>query len=108
MEFAVWGVKKGAKWIFNKPNENKYLRSIYTAPVVGGAERTEHPTQKSLKIMQEIIAVHTNENEVILDPFMGSGTTGVAATNIGRKFIGIELSPKYYQIALERFKKVKI
>lgn len=108
MEFAVWGVKKGAKWIFNKPNEKKYLRSIYTAPVVGGAERTEHPTQKSLKIMQEIIAVHTNRGEVILDPFMGSGTTGVAATNSGRKFIGIELSPKYYQIALERLKRVKI
>lgn len=102
MEFAVWAVKKGAKWVFNKPNDKKYLRAIYTAPVVSGFERTEHPTQKSLKVMQEIIRTHTNKEDLILDPFMGSGSTGVAAVITGRKFLGIELSEKYYNIALSR------
>ena len=102
MEFAVWAIKKGAKWVFNKPDDKKYLRAIYTAPVVSGSERTEHPTQKSLKVMQEIMQIHTNENDLVLDPFMGSGSTGVAAINNGRKFLGIELSEKYYNIALNR------
>lgn len=102
MEFAVWAVKKGAKWIFNKPQDKKYLRALYTAPVVSGSERTQHPTQKSLKIMQEIIQIHTNKNDLILDPFMGSGSTGVASITNGRKFLGIELSNKYYTIALKR------
>lgn len=102
MEFAIWAVKKGAKWIFNKPKDKKYLRSIYTSSVVSGNERTKHPTQKSLKVMQEIIVVHTNKNDLILDPFMGSGSTGVASINSGRRFIGIELDSIYYNIALKR------
>lgn len=104
MEFAVWAIKKGAKWVFNKLENKKYIRSIYTAPVVSGSERTEHPTQKSLKIMQEIIQIHTNKNELVLDPFMGSGSTGAALSN-GKKFIGIELSVKYYYIALNRLNR---
>ncbi|HEC1728210.1 TPA: DNA (cytosine-5-)-methyltransferase [Campylobacter lari] len=102
MEFAVWAIKKGAKWVFNKPDNKKYLRAIYTAPVVSGLERTEHPTQKSLKVMQEIIQIHTNKDDLVLDPFMGSGSTGVAAICNGRNFLGVELSEKYYNIALKR------
>ncbi|WP_229203861.1 DNA-methyltransferase [Campylobacter anatolicus] len=105
MEFAVWAVKKKAKWVFNKPSNKSYLRSIYEAPIVSGTERTEHPTQKSLKVMKEIIQVHTNENDIILDPFMGSGSTGVAALEMGRKFIGVEIKEKYYGIALNRLQK---
>ena len=105
MEFAIWAVKNGAKWIFNKPNNKKYLRAIYTAPVVSGSERTTHPTQKSLKVMQEIIKIHTNKNDLILDPFMGSGSTGVAAISNGRKFLGVELDKKFYNIALDRLNK---
>lgn len=104
MEFAVWGVKKSAKWIFNKPDNAPYLRSIYVSSVVSGLEKNGHPTQKSLKIMEDIINTHTNENQIVLDPFMGSGTTGVAALNLKRKFIGIEKNSEFYSIALKRIK----
>ena len=102
-EFAVWAVKKNAKWTFNKPNNKPYLRSCYETSTVSGKERTIHPTQKSLKLMEEIIKVHTNKNDIILDPFMGSGTTGIAALKNNRKFIGIELEKEYFDICLERF-----
>ncbi|WP_202820554.1 MULTISPECIES: DNA (cytosine-5-)-methyltransferase [Glaesserella] len=101
-EFAVWAVNKGAKWTFNKPEDVPYLRSTFTTPTVAGIERTEHPTQKSLKLFMEILKIHTNKNELILDPFMGSGTTGVAAVMLGRKFIGVELSETYFDIASKR------
>lgn len=104
-EFAVWAVKKNAKWVFNKPKNKSYLRSCYETSTVAGKERTNHPTQKSLKLMEEIIKVHTNKNEIILDPFMGSGSTGIAAIKNNRKFIGIELEKEYFNIALERFEK---
>ena len=105
-EFAVWAVKKNAKWVFNKPENKPYLRSCFETPTVSGKERTIHPTQKSLKLMEEIIRIHTNENDVILDPFMGSGTTGIAAINNKRKFIGIELDKEYYMLSLERIKQI--
>jgi len=101
-EFAIWAVKKGAKWTFNKPGDVSYLRSQFSSPVVAGKERTKHPTQKSLTVMEQIIKIHTNPNETILDPFMGSGTTGVAALKNNRKFIGIEIDDKYFDLSLER------
>lgn len=104
MEFAVWAVRKKAKWVFNKPNNKPYLRSLFTAPVVSGTERIGHPTQKSLSIMKEIISIHTNENDLILDPFMGSGTTGVACKTLKRNFIGIEKEKKYFEMAERRIK----
>ena len=105
MEFAVWGVKKDARWVFNKDQNRPYMRSLIETGTVAGAERTIHPTQKSLKLMEEIIRTHTNEKETILDPFMGSGTTGVACLELNRKFIGIELDKKYFNITIERIKK---
>lgn len=105
MEFAIWGVKKGARWTFNKPADAPYLRSVFETSIVSGSERTIHPTQKSLKLMKEIIKIHTNENDLIIDPFMGSGTTGVAALNLNRKFIGIEVYPEYFDIAAKRIEK---
>lgn len=102
MEFAIWAVNKGAKWTFNKPKNKPYLRSIFETAVVSGNERTIHPTQKSLKLMEEIIKIHTNKDDLVIDPFMGSGTTGVACKNLKRKFIGIEKNNKYYEIAKHR------
>lgn len=107
MEFAIWGVKKNAKWVFNKPDDVPYLRSMFESCVVSGAERTLHPTQKSLKVMEEIIKIHTNENDLILDPFMGSGTTGVACLLNKRKFVGIEVNIDYFKIAEDRIKTKK-
>lgn len=102
MEFAIWAVKKGAKWTFNKPENKPYLRALFTTSTVSGLERLDHPTQKSLKLMEDIISIHTNLGDVILDPFMGTGTTGKAAINLGRDFIGIEKSSKYFKIASDR------
>jgi site-specific DNA-methyltransferase (adenine-specific) len=62
----------------------------------------EHPTQKPVALMEYLIRTYTNEGDVVLDNTMGSGTTGVACANTGRKFIGIEREPKYYEIAKAR------
>ena len=102
-EFAVWAVRKNAKWTFNKSEEYKYLRSTFHHPIVQGKERFNHPTQKSLKLMEDIINIHTNPNDIILDPFMGTGTTGVAAIKLGREFMGIEREKEYFNIASTRF-----
>jgi len=67
-------------------------------------ERVAHPTQKPLALMKWCIQQAGNP-ETILDPFMGSGTTGVAAIQLGRKFIGIEREPKYFDIACQRIKQ---
>lgn len=106
-EYAIWAVKKGAKWIFNKPDDVTYSRAEFRTSTVSGNERTMHPTQKSLKLMKEIIKIHTNENDVILDPFMGSGTTGVAALELNRNFIGAEIDTEYFNIALDRLNSNK-
>jgi len=61
-----------------------------------------HPTEKPLELMQTLIENSTSENGIVLDPFMGSGTTGVAAYNLNRSFIGIEMDEKYFEIAQKR------
>lgn len=61
-----------------------------------------HPTQKPVALMEYLIKTYTNEGDTVLDFTMGSGTTGVAAKNLGRSFIGIELDPTYFQIAKDR------
>ncbi|MGI2278254.1 DNA (cytosine-5-)-methyltransferase [Staphylococcus cohnii] len=101
-EFAIWAVKKGEKWTFNKPKNVSYLRAKYETSTVSGKERTVHPTQKSLKLMKEIIDVHTKHDDVILDLFMGSGTTGVAAIESSRKFVGIEIDNDYFNLSSKR------
>ena len=63
-----------------------------------------HPTQKPIDLLEYLIKTYTNENEVVLDFTMGSGSTGVAALNTNRKFIGIELDEKYFNIAKQRIK----
>lgn len=62
----------------------------------------DHPTPKPIKLMRQLIERLTKVNDVIFDPFMGSGTTGVAALELGRKFIGCEIDPKYFAIAEKR------
>tara|TARA_R100001086_G_scaffold3246_1_gene2244 strand:- start:1287 stop:2054 length:768 start_codon:yes stop_codon:yes gene_type:complete len=66
-----------------------------------------HPTQKPVLLMEYLIKTYTKENETVLDFTMGSGTTGVAAKNLNRKFIGIEKDKKYFNIASERINKQK-
>ena len=61
-----------------------------------------HPTQKPVKLMEYLIKTYTNENELVLDFTMGSGTTGIACRDLNRRFIGIEMDEKYFSIAKER------
>ena len=64
-----------------------------------------HPTQKPVSLMEDLIKTYTNESDIVLDFTMGSGTTGVAAKNLNRKFIGIELDLNYFNVALDRIEK---
>ena len=67
----------------------------------------KHPTQKPEYLLERIVLASTKEEDVILDPFMGSGTTGVVAKRLGRKFIGIEENEEYYEIAQRRIENEK-
>ena len=96
-ECAIWFTMPKAKWVFNRQDE-KYQRPKFVHSIDKGL----HPTQKSLGLMSNLIKIHSNEGHVICDPFMGSGTTGVAAKNLNREFIGIEMDLDYFNIALDR------
>lgn len=77
-------------------------RGVYTH-LVNNPERTGlHPTEKPRRLMSEIVADFTQPGDLICDPFMGSGTTGVAAVRAGRRFVGIELNPTYFDLACKR------
>ncbi len=76
---------------------------IYFPPVQSMAKNGRvHPTEKPVGLMQRLLAKLPG---VVLDPFMGSGTTGVACVNLGRKFIGIEIEPRYFDIARKRIEE---
>jgi site-specific DNA-methyltransferase (adenine-specific) len=79
-------------------------RNVFRHTVNSGIDRgaKNHPTQKPFELMTEIVELFTDPGEVILDPFCGSGTTGVAALRLGRRFIGIEKDAKYAQLARDR------
>ena len=70
-------------------------------------QRYAHPTQKPLKLMYRIIEKYTKEGDTILDPFIGSGTTGVACQQLNRNFIGYEISPDYFKIAEKRIREAE-
>ena len=73
--------------------------------ITDSKDRRVHPTQKPSELMQILIENYTNENDIILDCFMGSGSTGVACANTNRKFIGIELDNNYFNIAKQRIEE---
>lgn len=103
-ELAIWAVKDGGKWTFNKPEGVSYLKPLYQCASVGGGEKRIHPTQKPLKLIEDIIKVHTNEGDIVLDLFAGSATTAEACLKNNRIFIGSELDETYYKKAMERLK----
>lgn len=103
-ELAIWAVKNGSKWTFNKPETVPYLKPIYNCASIAGGEKRIHPTQKPLKLIEDILKVHTNEGDLVLDLFAGSGTTAEACLKHNRKFVGCELDEKYYNKAMERLK----
>ena len=73
----------------------------------GKREKRVHPTQKPLPLFKWILEKYSQPNDVILDPFLGSGTTAVACLELNRHFIGIELSPEYCEIAKKRIKEIQ-
>jgi site-specific DNA-methyltransferase (adenine-specific)/modification methylase len=85
----------------NWPKAVRRLQWRWNGMIRQGNEERYHPTQKPLEVMKWVIEL-CPKSETILDPFMGSGTTGVAAVQMGRKFIGIEREPKYFEIACKR------
>ena len=102
-EFAIWAVEKHNKWIFNRQSD-KYDRSEIRVPIASASEKAfgAHPTQKPVKLMEELLLRHSDKNDMVLDPFMGSGSTGIACLNTNRDFIGIELDENYFEIAKKR------
>jgi site-specific DNA-methyltransferase (adenine-specific) len=82
-------------------------RGVYRHCVNGPERHGTHPTEKPRALMSEIIGDFTRYAQTILDPFMGSGTTGVAAVQMGRDFIGIEREPKYFDIACRRIEEAQ-
>lgn len=95
LECCVYGKRQGAHFgEFCKP-------PIFKGP---SAENEGHPTPKPVWLMERLIVASVPHGGAVLDPFMGSGTTGVACANLGRKFIGIEIEPQYFDIACERIR----
>lgn len=101
-EIALIGVK-GTKPTFN----SKYDNGIYMYPLQAGKNRF-HPTQKSLLLFEELITKHSNENDLVLDTFLGGGTTAFACRNKRRRFKGCELSPEYYDKVVEILTTISI
>jgi len=127
-EYVCWFVK-GSNWKFNygklkeinphitKEGKTKQLRDFLDfieLPIVQGKERLKkkdgramHPTQKPEKLIELILIASSDEYDLVLDPFFGTGTTGAVATRLKRKWIGIEINEVYCKIAYERISKLK-
>lgn len=94
LEFTIY-LWKGKARTINNPSSKQLIR--------GGVDKvTNHPTEKPVYLMAEYILNSSRSGEVVIDPFMGSGTTGVAAVQCGRKFVGIEMDEKFFELSCER------
>ena len=91
---------------WSEMNNNEYIQRFTNYPTqileFGYDKEKLHPTQKPVALLEYLIKTYTNEDDIILDNCMGSGSTGVACVNTGREFIGIELDENYYNIAKNR------
>ncbi|MFP4931861.1 DNA-methyltransferase [Staphylococcus coagulans] len=110
-ETIIWAKKdsKKSKHYFDYQlmkmyNNNKQMKDVWTGPLTPKSEKKfgKHPTQKPLYLLERIIEASTQKGDLILDPFLGSGTTAVAAKKLQRKFIGIELEEDFINIAKKR------
>jgi len=111
-ETIIWAAKsEKSKHLFNyddmrKMNKDKQMKSVWTIPAPNGAEKIfgKHPTQKPVALLERIILASTNETDLIFDPFSGSSTTGVAAINTNRRFVGTELEREFITLSITRLK----
>lgn len=117
-ESLIWAKKsKDAKHTFNYEvmkswNDRispagKQMRSVWSIPLTPPEEKNNgrHPTQKPLELMRRIILSSSREEDVVLDPFTGSGTTGVIAKEFGRKFVGVEIEKEFCDLAIKRINR---
>lgn len=114
-ETILWAKKdlKNNKYTFNydlmkKLNNNKQMKDVWTTSLTKPSEKKQgkHPTQKPLEILDRIILASTNENDLILDPFCGSSTTGIATSKLNRKYIGIDNNKDYLDLSIRRFEEL--
>lgn len=106
MVFCCWNRKH--TWNFTKQNE---MHNFIECPICMGHERVKqprHPTQKPLALMRRLVAVASREDDLVLDPFMGVGSTGCAAMELGRRFVGFEINPAYFNAADKRMSEWKL
>ena len=118
-----WYVNNGEEAVYNQITEvNPYaekdkrlkpertVSNVWKIPNLVGRKKESvgHPTQKPIKLINRIVEMTTNRGDIILDPFMGSGTTAIAALNTNRSFIGIEKEKEYVDIANERIKSSQL
>lgn len=115
-ETILWAKRneKKSRHFFNykkmkEANGGKQMKDVWTGSLTKSSEKTEgkHPTQKPEYLLERIMMASTQEGQVVLDPFCGSGTTGVVAIRSGRKFVGIDVIEEYVQISKRRLEKVK-
>ncbi len=97
-----WVEKDGQKFRMTHPSN---IWTDLTVPFWSMPENTEHPTQKPEKLIERIILASSNENDLVFDPFLGSGTTCVVAKRLKRKYLGFEINKKYYILGSKRLMK---
>ncbi|MDI6757691.1 MAG: site-specific DNA-methyltransferase, partial [Endomicrobiia bacterium] len=104
-----YGLMKNGKFPEDKMKvADKQMRSVWSipTPTQGEKEFGKHPTQKPLALLKRIVLSSTKKNDIVLDPFNGGGTTGIACKIIGgRKYIGIDISEEYLNQTIKRYKK---
>lgn len=93
---TTWCGKGHARW------NGGGRRGVFTHCTNNSERHGSHPTEKPVALMRELVSLFSNEGQLVCDPFMGSGTTGVACARSGRRFVGIELNPDYFEIACQR------
>lgn len=101
-ELVVCMWNKGHTWNFTKQNE---MHNFIETPICMGKERLKnphHPTQKPERVLKHLIKLATNPGDLVFDPFMGVGSTGVAAIEMGRRFLGVEIVESYFKAAKKR------
>ncbi len=104
-EYLIMAREKGTKLYGTFETKRKYY---VTGLNQKDKELFEHPTIKPIEIIKNLIINSSKENDVVLDCFMGSGTTAVAAKELNRHFIGFEINPEYYKIAVDRLKGISV
>lgn len=114
-EFIIWARKyPKVPHYFNydlmkRLNDNKQMKDVWRFPAVAKWEKAcgKHPTQKPLPLLAQIILAATEENALILDPFTGSSTTGIAANTLNRRFIGIDKESDYLALSQRRYEALQ-